>query len=230
MAEFDDYSKSYHDQINAAISYSGQDVDFYTRVKADYLAALLDQHLDGVGQPKVLDVGCGHGDIHSHLLERKKMDLTGIDVATSVVDEARQLNPGVSYDHYDGVRLPYDDGSFDAAYTICVMHHVPPAQWQAFMDEMRRIVRPGGLVAVFEHNPLNPLTRRLVNNCPIDANAVLLNGRTLTGLFREAGFAKPKRRFIIFTPFSAKFFRWFDRVMGWLPLGAQYFVAGVKES
>ena len=229
MAEFDEYNDSYHDQINRAIAYSGQDVDFFTRVKADYLAALLKQYLPDTKRPKVLDVGCGHGDIHSHLQERAGIDLTGIDVAASVVAEARQMNPGVSYDDYDGERLPYADGAFDAAFTICVMHHVPPPQWQSFLNEMRRIVRPGGVVAVFEHNPLNPLTRRLVNNCPIDANAVLLRSPELTDLFNRAGFRNPDRRFIIFTPFAARFFRWFDRMMGWLPLGAQYYVAGIRD-
>jgi ubiquinone/menaquinone biosynthesis C-methylase UbiE len=87
--------------------------------------------------------------------------LTGIDVASTVVEEARAANPGVTYHDYDGDRLPYPDQSFDAAYTIAVMHHVPPPQWPAFLQEMRRVVRPGGLIVIFEHNPINPLTPHL---------------------------------------------------------------------
>ncbi len=81
-------------------------------------------------------------------------------MSAACIQTARERNASVDYSVYDGQRLPYDDASFDFAYTICVMHHVPPAQWPAFAAEMRRVVKPGGMAAVFEHIPYNPLTRR----------------------------------------------------------------------
>jgi ubiquinone/menaquinone biosynthesis C-methylase UbiE len=231
MPEFDEFTKDYTDQINAAIAFSGQGHDFFTKVKAEYLLELLDDSFPGSGPLKVLDVGCGHGLIHPFLGNaRRKLEITGIDVAPTVIDEARMMHPGIPYDTYDGDRLPYADGSFDAAYTICVMHHVPPDQWPAFLAEMRRVVRPGGVVAVFEHNPLNPATRHIVNTCPIDKNAVLLSSGRLTALARATGLEGVSRRFILFTPFDRPLFKRLDRGMGWLPLGAQYFVAGSVPS
>ena len=70
-------------------------------------------------------------------------------IASGGLTQAADRNPGVSYRPYDGRRLPYEDGQFDAAVTICVMHHVPPAQWPAFAAEMKRVVRRGGLAVVF---------------------------------------------------------------------------------
>ena len=225
--EFDAFRDDYQRQINSAISYTGQSHDFYTRVKADYLLEALASEF-GTDKPiKVLDVGCGHGDIHRHVTKTEvPVSLTGIDVAATVVEEARKMHPDVDYDVYDGVKLPYEDGQFDAAYTICVMHHVPPPQWAAFLAEMRRVVRKGGLVMVFEHNPFNPLTRHLVNNCPIDENAVLLKSKKLLGLMGETGLSSIRSRFIIFTPIDTAFFKRFDRLIGWLPLGAQYYTIG----
>ena len=105
------------------------------------------------------------------------------------------------------------------------MHHVPPANWASFLTEMTRVVRPGGLVAIVEHNPINPLTQWIVRSCPFDENAVLLRSGRLARLFRGAGLIELDRRFIIFTPFSGGFFRQLDESLRWLPLGAQYCMA-----
>jgi ubiquinone/menaquinone biosynthesis C-methylase UbiE len=227
MAEFDEFTKDYSDQINAAIAFSGQSHDFYTKVKAEYLTELLEGELPGSQTLRVLDVGCGHGIIHPFLTQPgSRMEITGIDVAATVIEEARLMHPGIDYDVYDGSRLPYEDASFDAAFTICVMHHVPPPEWPGFLAEMRRVVRPGGVVAVFEHNPYNPVTKRIVDTCPIDKNAVLLKSGELKELARQTGLKDVASRFILFTPFDKPIFKRFDRGMGWLPLGAQYFVAG----
>ena len=61
--------------------------------------------------------------------------------------------------------MPVPDASVDVVFAICVVHHVPPAHWGAFAAEMARVLRPGGVAAIFEHNPLNPVTRRVVSNC-----------------------------------------------------------------
>lgn len=229
LQEFDPFNKTYRSDIDKAVAFSGQDHEFFTRVKADYLVELLsDLHTrdTSVAPLKVLDVGCGHGHIHPHLLKSGvPLALSGIDMASTVIEEAKQTNPSVDYTSYDGEMLPYADASFDAAYAIAVMHHVPPAQWAAFLAEMKRVVRPGGLIAIFEHNPLNPLTRWIVNTCPIDENAVLLGMGKLKGLVAGTGFGDISGRYILFLPFDGKTFRDFDKTIGWLPLGAQYYVA-----
>lgn len=227
MAEFNAYKATYNTQIEQAVAFSGQSLDFFTRVKAEYLLELLATALPGDGPLDVLDVGCGHGNIHGFLLASgKPLRLKGVDVAGEVIEEARGAHPQVDYAVYDGVRLPYDDASFDAAYTVCVMHHVPPAQWQSFLAEMRRVVRPGGVVAVFEHNPYNPGAQWIAITCPIDKNAVLLGYGRVKRLARAAGLRDLAGRFILFTPFGSPVFRTLDRRLGWLPMGAQYLVYG----
>ncbi|MBO0150392.1 methyltransferase domain-containing protein, partial [Vibrio sp. Vb2424] len=65
----------------------------------------------------LLDIGCGVGNYH-RLLKPKVGSLTGVDVAAQCVAVASEANPGVRYDSYDGMRLPYAEGSFDAAFSI----------------------------------------------------------------------------------------------------------------
>jgi ubiquinone/menaquinone biosynthesis C-methylase UbiE len=231
LREFDRHKENYRSDIDRAVSFSGQSHDFFTRVKAEYLVDLLKEYQrDRPGSNakslEVLDIGCGHGHIHPYLIQSApRMKLSAVDVAATVVEEARLMNPTVDYRSYEGERLPYDDNSFDAAYTIAVMHHVPPPQWPTFLMEMRRVVRPGGLIAIFEHNPINPLTQWIVRTCPIDESAVLLGSRRLANLVTRARFSDIESRYILFTPIDGPVYRKFDKLIGWLPLGAQYYVA-----
>jgi hypothetical protein len=55
-----------------------------------------------------------------------------------------------------------------------VLHHVPPADREALLARVATKLAPGGKLVVFEHNPWNPLTRKVVAECAFDADAVLL--------------------------------------------------------
>jgi SAM-dependent methyltransferase len=231
MAEFDTYQKNYEESIDSKINYIGKPQQFFTICKAEYLSELFNRWFPPEQKIAALDVGCGNGSIHPFLLERcPRVQLHGVDVASVSIDDARRENPQVVYETYDGSTLPYNAGRFDVAFAICVMHHVPQSAWSSFLDEMRRVVRPKGLVCIIEHNPFNPLTQLLVNTCEFDKNAKLLRAGRLSGLMRRAGFADVKSRFIQFTPFEGGFFKRFDRNMGWLPLGAQYLVTAQVPS
>ncbi len=224
-AEFDTYGGNYDEKVNAAIGFSGLKVDFFVRAKVVYLCEALAEDLGDLRGADILDVGCGIGNYHPHLPESLG-SISAVDVSSSCIDVARARNPGVAYQTYDGRRLPYRDASFDAAYTICVMHHVPPDNWESFTREMRRVVRPGGLTAIFEHNPFNPLTRRAVSTCEFDANAVLLPARSTRLLLRDAGFRDVRSRHILTLPAAGGLLHKVDRLFSRVPLGAQYYAVG----
>jgi len=223
--DFDTYQERYREEVAKSISFSGQDVDFFAEVKADALRELARRRLGDPRELAVLDVGCGVGVTDRHLDDDFR-ELHGVDITPGVIEQARRANPGVRYEVYDGDRLPYDDGRFHLAFTICVLHHIPPPQRRAFMAEVARVVRPGGLAVIFEHNPLNPLTRRAVDSCEFDADAVLMPRRESAALLTGAGLEIVARPYITFFPFGGARTRSVERRLGWLPLGAQYFTAG----
>ena len=224
-AEFDQYRDTYTNQINQSLAFAGQPHYFFTKVKANYLTEILRDKTFFSDEINALDVGCGHGLIHPHLLAQNTINLklSGVDVASSVIDIAREKNPEVCYRSYDGATLPYADSIFDIVFAICVMHHVPSQQFSDFLQEMKRVVKSNGHVLIFEHNPANPVTLKIVKNCPLDKDAVLIRSRALRKLMQGAGLRVIKRKFILFTPFDKPFFHWIDRKLGWLPLGAQYY-------
>jgi SAM-dependent methyltransferase len=221
-SEFDAYAGSYDEAVNQSLAFLGVKVDYFTRVKAAYLLDLLRRHFGEIGKLDVLDVGCGIGNFHP-LLTGHVGSICGADLSAECLAQAASRNPAARYSHYDGLRLPYADGQFDAVFTICVLHHVPPAQRPGFAAEMKRVLRPGGLAAVFEHNPLNPLTRRVVSNCPFDADAVLLGQGEARRLLAGAGLANARSRAILSIPSLGPLTRKLDHLLGRLALGAQYY-------
>jgi SAM-dependent methyltransferase len=226
-SEFDAYRASYSDVVNQSISFSGLDVDFFTRAKA---ARLLDALADMIGPTErlsLLDVGCGVGNFHP-LLRGRVGELTGVDPSSECIEEAKSRNPGVTY-QVNGDVLPFPDARFDATCAICVMHHVPPTKWTSFASELARVTRPGGVVLVFEHNPYNPLTRRIVSSCPFDKDAVLLTRAQTVRYLKGAGLADVGGRYILAVPSVDGVARKIDDALGPLPLGAQYCAHGRRR-
>jgi ubiquinone/menaquinone biosynthesis C-methylase UbiE len=223
--EFDEYSHSYSEGIENTIGIFGKKHDFFVRNKAEILLPALATIENETSRLNVLDVGCGVGLMHRYIAGSVG-SLEGTDISGASLEIARNANPGVHYKIYDGRTLPYSDARFDCAYAICVMHHVPVDQWLEFLKEMRRVVRPGGLIVIVEHNPLNPATQWVVRTSAMDANAVLLKPWTLRTLMKSAGIGHSWIQYVLFTPFAGKAFRILDRVLSRVPFGAQYAIAG----
>jgi SAM-dependent methyltransferase len=173
----------------------------------------------------VLDVGCGVGNYHS-LLRPGLNRLCGVDISSESLKAARLRNEQVEYAHFDGINLPYPDQSFDAAFAICVYHHVPVAQRAALTRSVKMALRPGGLFLIFEHNPRNPLTMRVVNRCEFDRDAVLLKNEEAETLLLQADFTDVGTKHILTIPSFNKMTRQIDQVFGSLSIGAQYFTSG----
>jgi SAM-dependent methyltransferase len=218
---------NYVAEVNASIAFSGADQSFFTEGKAVRLLDVLRRRGLEPSRTSLLDIGCGVGLIHPFLVDSLAR-IDGVDIAEDALWNAAKQNPRVHYRAYDGSTLPCANGSFDAATTICVMHHVPPARWRAFLAESLRALRPGGVMMVFEHNPYNPLTRLAVARCAFDFDAVLLKPGRLQALMREVGFVDVGREFLFFTPFRA--LQGAESALRPLPFGAQYVAIGAKPA
>ena len=224
---FDRYKVSYKDKVQESIGFIGQDVDFFTRVKADQLVDLATRQLGDPKALKVLDVGCGIG-LTDACLGDAFGELYGVDMSPGVVQSTAEANPLVKYLTYDGSHLPFEDDAFDISFAICVLHHVPPESWSLFVTEMARVTKGGGLVAIFEHNPFNPLTLLAVNRCEFDKDAVLLKKAKTRRLLQNAGLTYAEGRYILFFPWRARVLRRLEEILRPVPLGAQYFVTSRK--
>jgi SAM-dependent methyltransferase len=217
------HEETYREAVENSISFSGAGLDLFTRIKADLLVELASKHVGEPDDLTFLDVGCGPGETDS-FLDGRVGSLAGVDVSSRMVESARKRNPGVEYrDYRPGEPIPFDDGSHDVCFAICVLHHVPPEWRSDLIAEMKRLCRSGGLLLLLEHNPLNPLTRKAVGNCEFDRGVELLSRRAVVRLLSEAGL-EPRGRYIEFFPRDSELLRRIEARLGWLPFGAQFAV------
>ncbi|MEO8469360.1 MAG: class I SAM-dependent methyltransferase [Chloroflexota bacterium] len=123
---------------------------------------LVKRHLPHFGKASLVDVGCGGGlDIEWWRREGWPTDrLAGIDLNEERVAAARARNPGVDLRLGTGPILPFAEGAFDVATASTVFSSIPSVDSRrTLFGEMSRIVRPGGLLIVYDfviRNPRNP--------------------------------------------------------------------------
>lgn len=225
-ADFDSLPEGYRDEVSRSIAFLGQDHQFFVEAKATSIVEVARRHLGEPGRLRALDVGCGVGLVDASLVGTFGR-LCGVDVAAGALEQARHRNPTVSYEAYDGEVLPFADASFDLIFAVNVLHHVRPERREAFVNQMRRVVRSGGLGLLFEHNPINPLTVRAVRRCAFDQGVTLSSRGTSHQLMARCGWRVAETRYILFFPWRHAVLSAVERRLGWLPLGAQYYVAAM---
>jgi ubiquinone/menaquinone biosynthesis C-methylase UbiE len=230
-AEFDKFADEYRELHAENIRISGEDPEYFAEYKIADIAAELAR--DGVVAPRTaLDFGAGVGYsvpfFERHLPSAR---VTCLDVSRkSLAVGAARHGATAEFRHFDGARIPCADDSFAVALASCVFHHIEHAEHVALLAEIRRVLEPGGRLFVFEHNPLNPLTRHAVNTCAFDEHARLMPAWTMRRRMRDAGFQQVRTRYRIFFPHALRGLRPLEKALTWLPLGAQYYVVGVKAS
>ena len=227
--EFDSYSESYREAVERSIAFSRTDHAFFTRAKVRELLSIVARRVGEPHELSFLDVGCGPGET-DRLLEGRVGSLAGVDTSVGMIEAARRRNPWAEYRPVDADEaLPFAPVSFDVSFAICVLHHVAPADRARLVAEAARVTKPGGAVVIFEHNPLNPLTRRAVAACEFDRDAILLRRGESKRLLRDAGLGAIDGAYIIFFTRESARLRPIERRLGRLPLGAQYVVSALRR-
>lgn len=216
---------AYSDQLNSALGRFAGEHDRYLRLKVRHVERIVTANLGPPSGLSVLEFGCGIGLMARHLVSRFA-DYTGIDVDPLLTDEARRTLPGARFLTYEGDTLPMDRATHDVAVAVNVFHHIPVAKRRQALTELARVLRPGGLCIIAEHNPANPLTRWVVSRCAFDFDAVLLSPRESAALLEGAGLAVVDRRYVVFTPVDGARAVRLEKRFGRLPLGAQHIVTG----
>jgi 2-polyprenyl-3-methyl-5-hydroxy-6-metoxy-1,4-benzoquinol methylase len=220
-AEFDRHARGYDDMHRASIQASGEDPQYFAVYKQRCLERLLGKDL---GRP-ILDFGCGIGNLTSLLVE-SFAEVDGFDPSAESVKVAADRAPRARFYH-SMESIPRD--KYGAVVVANVLHHVPPAERPELLGKLHELLAPGGRVVVFEHNPLNPVTRRAVAACPFDDNAELLWPWEVKGLLRGAGLVEVDLDYIVFFPRLLAAMRGLEPKMGWLPIGAQVCSWGTKR-
>jgi SAM-dependent methyltransferase len=222
--DFDAHAQHYVGSVDQSVAFTGRTSAFFAQRKCELLNEMASSTVGDLHSLSVLDVGCGTGSTDRYLVDIAG-SLTGVDVSQEMLKIAANNVPQATYEWYNGEKLPFPDGAFDVSIAICVLHHVPMSVRAKFVAEMHRVTRHDGLIAIFEHNPYNPLTRHAVNSCDLDAGVVLVRGNEAVAYAQRAGAASVGRSDYLFTPLGGETGRSIDRRLNRLPFGGQYVVS-----
>jgi SAM-dependent methyltransferase len=130
--------------------------DYVAHVAANPYTALyetpgLQAMLPPVAGLRVLDAGCGGGRTSAWLVEQGA-EVIGFDTSEELLRLARDRLPSAAFVHGDLAEpLPFENSTFDVVVASLVMHYL--RDWAPTLRELRRVLRPGGVVALSTHHP-----------------------------------------------------------------------------
>jgi O-antigen biosynthesis protein len=125
---------------------------------------------EAVAGGRVLDAGCGAGWGTAVLAERAR-EAVGVDLSPAALAEAREAHgERARFEEGDLRRLPCDDGEFD--HVVCFEALAQAGETERVLDELRRVLRPGGMLLVSSPNrgaypPGNPLHRAEIESAEL---------------------------------------------------------------
>lgn len=221
--EFDKFAGEYSSILDKNVAVSGEGSAYFARYKAQYLH----RTLPALSFGKILDFGCGVGMLCGFLKEYfPKLQLHGFDVSEASLEKVSSDLKRAGYFTSNLSELSCD---YDLIIVANVMHHIIPHQRREAIQELADRLANGGRIAIFEHNPLNPLTRWVVERCPFDEDAQLLPRSETTQYLRDANLHIQRRDYIVFMPHFLRGLRPLEPWLAWLPMGAQYVLMAEKR-
>jgi len=226
--QFDHYATSYEDLLKDPLRdvFSGGRSDFFHLRKAILIRDYFRQRGVDTRRQCYLDLGCGKGNLLS-LLREDFARVCGCDLSTDMLSSVEGIETRVQE---DPLKIPFGSAEFDLVTAVCVLHHVPPPGRLALTQEVSRVLKPGGVFAIIEHNPYNPVARKIVSRTLVDADAILLKPSETRHWLVSAGLVPEASSYFLFLP--AAIFRRAGQLERWLtkvPLGGQYAVFGAKK-
>jgi ubiquinone/menaquinone biosynthesis C-methylase UbiE len=225
-AQFDAYAVEYaalvRDPLREKFAESSQ---FFFERKIDVIRRFFTRSGIDTHTVNWLDAGCGQGDM-LRIGQKYFKSAVGCDVSGGMLQSCKDLKVRVQPSPEE---IPFDNDSIDLVTAACVYHHIPLDRRLLFTAEILRVLRPGGIFCIIEHNPLNPVTRRIVSRTPVDADAILLRAGASAGLLTTAGARVLDTRYFLYFPQQIhRYMSALENGLSSIPMGGQYAVFASK--
>ncbi|MEK7118090.1 MAG: class I SAM-dependent methyltransferase, partial [Patescibacteria group bacterium] len=131
----------------------------------------------------VLDIGCGNGRLFP-LIKERRAKYTGIDCSEGLIHEAKQLHHDGEFVVSDALALPFQNNTFDIAYSFAVIHHIPGKELRAqFVREAARVLHRNGIIVLsawdlwtFRHlgDIISTAVKSVFGRTPLDVGDLIL--------------------------------------------------------
>lgn len=225
--DFDECAANYDEQLQRGLSISGENKEFFALERIKWLKHRV-QRLN-FKYEDCLDFGCGIGTATPYFFDVLcAKTLIGTDPSESSLEIARShwKSRAATFAQAEAV----SSGSIDLAFCNGVFHHIDPANRLEAASMVYRSLRPGGLFALWENNPWNPLTRLSMSRVPFDADAIILWPGETRRLLKKSGFETVFTDYKFFFPRPLAALRFLEPSLRRCVMGAQYLVLGRKPN
>jgi len=225
MPDFNEYSEDYYQVMEETMGRFGisKSSEYFAYCKAWHLERYLHDF-----KGNILDWGCGHGLTAWNVTQSfPGATVDGYDPAAEVIENIPDLlRENIRfYSKVEELECKYD-----IIFAAGVVHHVELEDRMQLMTEMSNALNPGGRLFIFEHNANNPLTRKIMDACPFDDDAIPVAPKQLQELIRQTDFTEEALDYISFVPPALKWMLPLEKMLGWCPLGMQYLLVASKNT
>lgn len=221
--DFDLYSNEYNTIMEKAHEKYG-DISYYSSHKVNITKKIFHN-----SHCKILEYGCGVGRNLNDLKNAyPDSSVYGFDISEESLAIAQKQNPEITLLLEKNIKN-YSN-YFDIIFIAGVYHHIHPSIRNEVTENIRNLLKVGGRMICFEHNPYNPLTRHMVSTCAFDDDAILLTKSESELHFLSHQLVKIQAGYTLFFPPKLSYFSWLEKYISWIPLGGQYFVAFKKST
>lgn len=154
----------------------------FDRKMLDWLA----EKVNGLGV--ICDMGCGPGQI-AHYLHSRGVAACGIDLSPAMVEQAKRLNPDISFQQGDMRSLDLlEDKSFGGIAAFYSIIHIPRTLVVAALSELKRVIRPRGVLLITFHIGRETLHKDEFLGREVSLDFHFFETEEMKGYLTEAGF------------------------------------------
>lgn len=218
--QFDGVAEIYEENLEELLGKWGGDTEKFAEYKIAHVKRVVKN------LPKtILDFGCGTGRSLEYIQKYfPQAEVYGCDVSEESIKIAANSIPEERLFVNDSAKSLKKRGiKFDLVILACVFHHIDPNERAYWVEGIKSVLNPGGYIAVYEHNVINPMTKKIVldSNNKVDDINWMLSHKELMNLMGER---IVWHGYTLFSPLRFKGILGIEGLLRWLPLGAQHCV------
>lgn len=174
----------------AAAAYAQQFIDEQATKPMDQI--MLQRFADEVqGKGVVCDMGCGPGQVGAWLNEHCGVkEVIGVDLSANFIAEARKLHPQIEFHQGDMLSLDFPDDSWAGVTAFYCLIHIPHDQIVAALKEIKRVLKPGGVLLLTFHIGSDILHVDKFFEQDVSMDFVMFQPDEMEGYLRQAGYER----------------------------------------
>jgi SAM-dependent methyltransferase len=223
--DFNQYADVYEKTLEEDLKFFGEENSYFAEYKIKLVKDLLNS-----SPVNILEYGCGIGrNVRFFKQYFPDANVEACDISDKSLEVAKKENPNVKFHLINDKFINENTGKHDLIFVSCVFHHIEPSFRNEAITNISKLLKSKGSLFIFEHNPYNPVTLKIVKDCVWDADAILLKPKETKELISYAGLKLVKMEYTLFFPAFLKSLRFMENYLKFIPMGGQYFVMAVKN-